>query len=124
MPITPFRSYFAAATTVAIALLSPLPLSAGTFAPWEVANVPWGDVLNVRKYPSSKSQIQSAYPNGTVLQMTGTCTGGVDLHEIAGASGDWQAAKVRYRWCQVWHDPAQKGDFVPGWVYGRYIYPN
>lgn len=111
----------AAASLIALAVL---PASASTFVAWEVANVPWGDTLNVRKYPSSKSQKQSAYPNGTVLQMTGTCTGGVDLHEISGGPGDWQASTVRYRWCQVWHDPAQNGDFVTGWVYGRYIHPH
>ena len=44
---------------------------ATVFAAWQVANVPLGDTLNVRKYPSSNSQKQAAYPNGTVLQMTG-----------------------------------------------------
>lgn len=116
------RRVATAAAAIAIALTT-LPASATTFAAWEVANVPWGDVLNVRKYPSSKSQKQGAYPNGTLLQMTGTCTGGVDLHDISAGPGDWQASKVRYRWCQVWHDPSQSGDFVAGWVYGRYIYP-
>ncbi|TIT27438.1 MAG: SH3 domain-containing protein, partial [Mesorhizobium sp.] len=27
------------------------------------------------------------------------------------------------RWCEVWHDPAQSGNFVTGWVYGKYITP-
>jgi hypothetical protein len=31
----------------------------------------WGDILNVRAYPSSTSQKQAGYPNGTVLAMTG-----------------------------------------------------
>ena len=48
---------------------------ATVFAAWQVANVPFGDTLNVRKYPSG-TQKQAAYPNGTVLQMTGRCTGG------------------------------------------------
>ena len=97
---------------------------AATFAAWQVANVPWGDTLNVRKYPSSTSQKQAAYPNGTVLQMTGRCTGGVNLLDIANQP-DWkQAQLVRYRWCEVWHDPAQNGNFVTGWVYGKYIKPN
>ncbi len=117
------RMLFAVAIT-ASAFGAVAPSNATTFAAWEVANVPWGDVLNVRKYPSSKSQKQSAYPDGTVLQMTGTCTGGVNLLDLEGAPHDWQAGKVRYRWCQVWHDPSQNGHFVTGWVYGKYIYPH
>ena len=96
---------------------------ATTFAAWQVANVPWGDTLNVRKYPSSQSQKQSAYPNGTVLQMTGRCTGGVNLFDIGHRSYGQQAQAVRYKWCEVWHDPAQNGNYVTGWVYGRYIAP-
>lgn len=96
---------------------------ATTFAAWQVANVPWDDTLNVRKYPSSQSQKQSAYPNGTVLQMTGRCTGGVNLFDIGHLSYGQQAQAVRYKWCEVWHDPAQNGNYVTGWVYGRYIAP-
>ena len=97
---------------------------AAAFAAWQVANVPWGDVLNVRKYPSSNSQIQAAYANGTALQITGRCTGGgPDLRDITDWP-DWkQEQTVRYRWCEVWHDPVQNGNFVTGWVYGRYISP-
>jgi hypothetical protein len=98
--------------------------SAAAFAAWEVADVPWGDTLNVRKYPSSTSQKQAAYPNGTVLQMTGRCTGGIDLFDIAGKPAWKQVQLVRYRWCEVWHDPAQNGNFVTGWVYGKYIRPH
>lgn len=96
---------------------------AATFAAWEVANVPWGDTLNVRKYPSNVSQKQAAYPNGTVLQMTGRCTQGVNLLDIAHLSHWKQEQHVRFRWCEVWHDPAQNGQFTTGWVYGKYISP-
>ncbi|WP_265515683.1 SH3 domain-containing protein [Nitratireductor luteus] len=96
---------------------------ATVFAAWEVTNVPWGDTLNVRKYPASHSQKQTAYPNGTVLQMTGRCTGGLDLLSIAGDPEWHQKQAVRYRWCEVWHDPARNGHFVTGWVYGKYIQP-
>ena len=97
---------------------------ASTFVAWDVANVPWGDTLNVRKYPASHSQKQAAYPNGTVLQMTGRCTQDVDLFAIAGDSPWAQRQAVRYRWCEIWHDPRNDGDFVTGWVYGRYIRPH
>ena len=97
---------------------------ASTFSAWEVTGVAFGDVLNVRKYPASNSQKQAAYPNGTVLQMTGRCTGGVNLFDIAQQPARKQRAVVRYQWCEIWHDPARNGDFVPGWVYGRYLTPH
>ena len=112
----------------ALALAATVALQAGqsqatVFAAWQVANVPWGDTLNVRKYPANSSQKQAAYPNGTVLQMTGRCTDGLNLLDIT-SKPDWkQAQLVRYRWCEVWHDPKQNGQFVTGWVYGKYIRP-
>lgn len=108
---------------LALAVAAPAPAFASAFVAWQVADVPFGDVLNVRKYPSSGSQIQAAYPNGTVLSMTGRCTGGVDLFAIHGLAHWKQRQIVRYKWCEVWHDPAQDGHFVAGWVYGKYIKP-
>lgn len=118
-----------ATTATALAVASTVAFLAGqaqsaAFVAWEVANVPFGDTLNVRKYPASNSQKQAAYPNGTVLQMTGKCTGGIDLFDISGQSEWKQSQTVRYNWCQVWHDPAQNGKFVTGWVYGKYIAPH
>lgn len=97
---------------------------ATVFAAWQVANVPFGDTLNVRKYPSGTSQKQAAYPNGTVLQMTGKCTDGLNLLDISNEPEWKQIQKVRYRWCEVWHDPAQNGHFGTGWVYGKYLAPH
>ena len=113
----------AAATTLAV-MLPVAQSNAAAFAAWQVANVSWGDTLNVRKYPSGNSQKQAAYPNGTVLQMTGRCTGGVNLLDVAGMPEWKQAQLVRFRWCEVWHDPAKNGNFVTGWVYGKYIRPH
>ena len=113
----------AAALAAAFIGLATVQATAATFAAWQIANVPFGDTLNVRKYPSGNSQKQAAYPNGTVLQMTGKCTGGVNLLDISGQPEWKQEQLVRYRWCQIWHDPAQNGNFVTGWVYGRYIEP-
>jgi hypothetical protein len=119
-----FARAVAAFTAASAVVFWAAQAQAATFAAWQVANVPFGDTLNVRKYPASNSQKQAAYPNGTVLQMTGKCTGGVNLLDIS-AQPEWkQEQLVRYRWCQVWHDPAQNGDFVTGWVYGKYISPN
>ena len=118
-------------TTAALAMLmaaSSLTAQTGTadaaaFWAWRVAGVSWGDTLNVRAYPSSQSRIQSSYPNGTLLQMTGRCTDGLDLGSIAHLPDHKQRQAVRYRWCEVWHDPARDGNHVTGWVYGRYIGP-
>lgn len=97
---------------------------ASAFSPWRVSGVSWGDTLNVRKYPASYSQKQTSYPNGTELAMTGRCTGGVDLFEIERWPVWRQKQAIRYQWCEVWHDPTRNGEFVTGWVYGKYITPS
>ncbi|MEI9428777.1 SH3 domain-containing protein [Mesorhizobium sp. Cs1299R1N3] len=118
------RSRIAAAFAVAsLTLVFAGQSHATVFAAWQVANVPFGDTLNVRKYPLGTSQKQAAYPNGTVLQMTGRCTGGINLLDIANQSAWKQRQMVRYRWCEIWHDPARNGVFVTGWAYGGYIAP-
>ena len=118
------RSRIAATFAVASLTLFFVGQSHATvFAAWQVANVPFGDTLNVRKYPSGTSQKQAAYPNGTFLQMTGRCTGGTNLLDIANQPAWKQQHTIRYRWCEVWHDPAKNGAFVTGWAYGKYITP-
>ncbi|TPL69284.1 SH3 domain-containing protein [Mesorhizobium sp. B2-3-15] len=118
------RSRIAAAFAVAsLSLVFAGQSHATVFSAWQVANVPFGDTLNVRKYPSGTSQKQVAYPNGIVLQMTGRCTGGINLLDIANQPAWKQQQTVRYRWCEIWHDPAKNGTFVAGWAYGRYIIP-
>lgn len=117
-----------ARTFIALAALSSVAAATGAanatvFSAWEVANVNWGDTLNARKFPSPKSQKQAAYPNGTVLSMTGRCTEGLNLFGIEHWPKWKKAQAVRYRWCEVWHDPARDGNYVTGWVYGRYISP-
>lgn len=123
-----FRTIARTAGMLAVASMmtfSATNAQAATFAAWEVSGVPWGDTLNVRKFPSSTSQKQSAYPNGTALSMTGRCTGkGPNLLDIGSWSEKKQKQAVRHRWCEVWHDPAQNGNFVTGWVYGKYIAPH
>ena len=70
--------------------------SASAFFAWKVVDVPHGDTLNVRAWPSSQSQILVAYPNQTMLSMTGKCTGGVNLATIAGWPAWKQRRAVRY----------------------------
>ncbi|MBL8583056.1 MAG: SH3 domain-containing protein [Rhizobiaceae bacterium] len=117
------KTILKAVLAVTAAVCSAPQAGASAFTAWEVAGVSYGDTLNVRKYPANSSQKQAAYPNGTALQMTGRCTGGVDLFDIAGQPHWKQRQAVRYRWCEVWHDPARDGNFTTGWVYGKYIAP-
>ena len=60
-----FATSLAAALLAATTAFHAMPSKAAAFAAWQVANVPSGDTLNVRKYPSSTSQKQAGYPNGT-----------------------------------------------------------
>jgi hypothetical protein len=99
-----------------------LPASAEFFG-WRVANVATWDVLNVRAWPASYSQILVGYPNGTPLSLTGKCTGNLNLDQINGWPKPAQAAAVRLRWCEVWVDPLGNGNFRTGWVYGKFITP-
>ncbi|WP_421852571.1 SH3 domain-containing protein [Oricola sp.] len=109
----------AAAVTLSVASGA----GASAFTAWSVTDVPWGDTLNVRKYPASYSQKQNAYPNDAVLSMTGRCKGGLSLFDIAHLP-DWQQRQiVRYKWCEIWHSPAQNGQYVSGWVYMKYMRP-
>jgi hypothetical protein len=96
---------------------------ASTFFAWQVTGVSGGDVLMVRAYPSTQSQIIVGYPSGVTLSLTGRCTGGVDLNGINGRPSWFQRQAVRSVWCEVWLDPYATGDFRNGWVYGGYIRP-
>jgi hypothetical protein len=114
----------AAAALFACAGLAASVTTAGAeFFGWQVANVANWDVLNVRAWPASYSQILVAYPNGTPLSLTGKCTNELNLNQIAGWPAAQQAEAVRYRWCEVWVDPLGNGNFLTAWVYGRYIKP-
>lgn len=119
MTTTIATSLVVAATLIA----SAMPGFAAAFYGWRVADVASWDVLNVRAYASSKSQILVGYPNGTPLSLTGRCTGGLDLATISGLPAWQQRQQVRYRWCEVWVDPYGNGSFRSAWVYGRYIAP-
>lgn len=97
--------------------------AAGAFFGWQVTNVPRGDLLKVRAYPANTSRPLVAYPNGTRLSLTGRCTGNLHLDAISSQPDPRQQQAVRRRWCQVWLDPAGRGEWRPGWVYGRFIRP-
>ena len=114
------------ATAIAItlsALAIPASSNASAFVAWKITDVPWGDTLNVRKFPAPHSQKQSAYPNGTILSMTGPCTNGINLQNIQGLPKWKQRQIVKNSWCQLWHDPKGNGHYVTGWVRAKFIKP-
>ena len=117
-----FRTAAVVAAAVAGFLASALP-SAAEFFGWQVAGVASWDVLNIRAYQSSGSQILVGYPNGSPLSLTGKCTGGLNLNAINGWPKWKQVQTVRYRWCETWVDPQGNGNYQSGWVYGRFIRP-
>ena len=104
-------------------LVTAAPALSSAFVAWRVSGVPAGDILNVRANPGSDSKILAGYANGTVLSMTGKCTGGVDLMDIQTLSSWKQRQIVRHAWCQAWLDPKGNGKFMLGWIYGRYVRP-
>ncbi len=114
-----------AATFLMLAAIaaSVAPGQAAAFYGWRVADVPKWDTLNVRAWPSSGSKILVAYPNGVALSMTGKCTGGIRLDDIAGWPKWKQRQAVRGVWCEAWIDPTGNGQFRTAWVYGKYIAP-
>jgi hypothetical protein len=121
------KSFLKAATAAALAIAAAIgpvaPGNAAAFFAWSVVDVPAWDLLNVRAWPSSKSQILVGYPNGTLMSLTGKCTGGVNLDAIAGWSRWQQRQAVRYEWCEAWIDPQGNGAYRSGWVYGKFIAP-
>ena len=119
----PMLKALVAAAAVTASLAAALPANAAAFFAWAVADVPAWDTLNVRAWPSSKSQILVAYPNGTLLSMTGKCTGGVNLDAVAALPAWQQRQAVRTVWCEAWVDPLGNGDYRTAWVYGKYIAP-
>ncbi len=120
---TTMKRILAAGLVAASLLASATSGNASAFFGWAVTDVPAWDTLNVRAWPSSNSQILVAYPNGTMLSMTGKCTGGVQLGAIAGWPSWRQRQAVRYAWCEAWLDPEGDGTHRNGWVYGKYIRP-
>jgi hypothetical protein len=51
----PKLKHIAAALALSLsAIVMPQASRASAFAAWQVTNVPWGDLLNARKYPSPR----------------------------------------------------------------------
>ena len=123
--MTRIRNSFLAFAVAAAGLVAGTASSLGSaFHGWQIADVAAWDTLNVRAYPSPQSQVLVAYPNGTMLSLTGVCTNGLNLGAISGLPAWQQRQHVRYQWCQAWVDPQGSGEHRTAWVYGKYIAPS
>lgn len=115
-----------AAITISVtAFTQTSSVNASTFFAWEVTGVEWNDTLNARRWPAATSQKRAAYPNGTTLSLTGKCKGAPNLLEqISHLPANVQrAAVMEAKWCEIWHDPYNNGEFEPGWIYMKYAKP-
>lgn len=117
------KSFAAAMITAAAITASAVMANASAFYGFQVVDVPHWDTLNVRAWPSAQSKILVAYPNGTMLSLTGRCTGGINLGAIAGWPAWKQRQAIRYQWCEAYVDPYGNGQYRSGWVYGKYLRP-
>ncbi len=90
-------------------------------APWVAAAPAPSTEIEVRVEPHVDAAIQATYSNGTMLAMTGRCTDGINLLEMANWAPVRQEMAVVGKWCELWHDPERDGTFVKGWVAGDQI---
>lgn len=110
-------------TAFAVTLLSASIILASTFWGGTVINVAGNDILKVRKWPSSTSQVVGTYANGANISLTGRCKNPATNQSFAvdaGGSANWKYSKMKkYNvWCQVMTDSAQLG-----WARGKFIWP-
>jgi len=84
---------------------------------WQVHGVESGDVLNIRKEASGKSEKVGEIPADGQCVKNLKCVGGLTYDEFANLSEaeKEKIKKERPRWCQVEYEG------VKGWVAGRYL---
>ena len=110
-----------------LCLLPGAPAFASAFWGGTVKNLPAGDHLNIRKWPSPSSQVSGVYRNGERLSMTGRCKNintGISFRIDGPGTPLQKYNKMRasYVWCQIRHEPTP-GNFASGWGRGRYMWP-
>ena len=107
----------------AIATVIATPVFASVFWGGTVIRVADWDVLNVRAWPASYSQIIDSYDNGDFVNLTGRCKNTASNGSFridAGGSANWKYSKMRSAnvWCQVVSPNNQVG-----WVRGKFVWP-
>jgi hypothetical protein len=112
-----------AIATAAVSMAASVPAHASAFTAGTITAISHDDALNIRKWPSVKSQIIDAYPLNATISMTGRCKNtvtNVSFRIDEGGSASWKYAQMKkaYVWCQVMTDDAELG-----WARGKYIWP-
>ncbi len=110
-------------TLAALAIAIATPALASAFWGGTVIGIAPDDVLNVRAWPASYSQIIDSYDNGDPVSLTGRCKNtvtNVSFRIDAGGSANWKYSKMKKPnvWCQV----SSPSDEI-GWVRGKYVWP-
>ncbi len=72
--------------------------------------------IPIRAYASPAAPDVGVVPGGNYLQLTGQCTGFLDLNQISYMSSLHQRLIVMSRWCEV-------SAPVHGWVFGGFMHP-
>jgi hypothetical protein len=108
----------------ALLIATCMPAAASTFWHGTVIGVKNWDVLNVRKWPSSQSQIIDSYDNADDVSLTGRCKNIVTNNSFrvdGSQSPAWKHSRMSKSnvWCQV-SSPSDK----IGWVRGSFVWPD
>ena len=106
----PTRLLAQAVVTAGIAVL---PLQQALATTWVVGGPPR---VTVRAYVGGPTLYSLEF--GTVVALTGRCTGGLNLDDIARLSVWRQMKKVSHHWCET--EPLLGSR---GWIFGGYLVP-
>lgn len=114
------RTPIIAALLIAMAI----PATASAFWHGTVIGVKNWDVLNIRKWPASQSQIVDSYDNGDDVSLTGRCKNtstNVSFRIDGGQTSSWKHMRMSKPnvWCQVMSPNAKLG-----WVRGTFVWPD
>jgi hypothetical protein len=108
----------------ALMLAISIPASASAFWHGTVVGVKSWDVLNVRKWPASQSQIIDSYDNGDDVSLTGRCKNTANNWSFRIDGGQSPASKqARMSKSNVWCQVSSPSGYI-GWVRGSFVWPD
>lgn len=111
------------ALAAALVATSPAPALASAFTAGTITAIAPDDALNIRKWPSAKSQVIDAYRLNEPISLTGRCKNIVtnvsfQIDGKGSVNGKYAQMKKAHVWCQVMTNDAELG-----WARGKYIWP-
>lgn len=100
-----------------------LPAMSSAFTAGTITAIAPDDALNIRKWPSAKSQIIDAYGLNESISLTGRCKSivtNISFRIDGYGSANWKYDQMKQAnvWCQVMTNDAELG-----WARGKYIWP-